>query len=176
MTQLPANNRDDGQASVIGEILLVGLIVLLCAIILALSPGYFTALGEESFLPPPEIITIVSVDHYNEGVKTFAGKVTLRNIGSKYLKNIDYYAEVYINDVKQHVIIGTLKANEFIPTEHYGIKTISGSGPSGSYWEPGYLGVFDLLDKMVQPGCLLRIDIMNKADGTVFSRSEILVI
>lgn len=176
MTQLPTNNHDDGQVSVIGEILLVALVVLLCAVILGLFLGFFTAPGENSLLPPPEIISIVSVDHYNEGNKTFAGKVMLRNIGFKSLKNSDYSVEVYINDVKQRVIIGTLKSNEFIPTEHYGIKTIFGSGPSGSCWEPGDLGVFDLLDKMVQPGCLLRIDILNKADGTVFSRSEIVVV
>ncbi|HJJ51411.1 MAG TPA: hypothetical protein O0X01_07815, partial [Methanocorpusculum sp.] len=80
-------------------------------------------------------------------------------------------AEVYIDDTKQLVVIKTLKVDEFIPTQHFGVKTISGSGPIGYEWEPGNSGVFDLEDGMIQPGFLLRIDIIKKEDGKVISRS-----
>ncbi len=176
MGPVPADNSDSGQASVIDEILLVALTVLLCAILAALCMGFFSPSGENPFIPPPEILKIISVDHNNEnGERTFASSVTLQNIGTKALQNSDYRAEIYINDKKQRVIIDTLQAHEFIDTHHYGIGTLSGSGPTGYTWGPGDHGVFNLKDKMIHPGDLLRIDIIYKEDDSVYSRSEMLV-
>jgi hypothetical protein len=121
---------------------------------------------------PPEILAIESVKHYNNnGQLTYASNVTLRNIGTEPLWNSNYSAEVYIDDTKQFVIINTLKADEFIPTHHYGIKNLFGSGPTGYEWEPGNSGILDLEDGTIQPGFTLRIDIIRKEDGEVISRS-----
>jgi len=176
MGPVPADNSDSGQASVIDEILLVALTVLLCAILAALCMGFFPSSGRNLLTVPPEILKIISVDHNNEnGERTFASKVTLQNIGTKALQNSDYRAEIYINDKKQKIVIDTLKADDFIPTKHYGVSKIYGIGPLGYTWEPGKKGVFDLKDKMIHPGDLLRIDIIYKEDDSVYSRSEMLV-
>ncbi len=162
---------DDGVSPVIATLLLIALTLILCAIIAACLMGYGYTSSGLSPSSPPEILAIESVDHYNDGKLTFVSKVKLRNIGIEPLVNENYSAEVYINDVKHYVIIETLQAHDFIDTHHYGINTISGSGPTGYEWEPGNSGVFDLLDGMVQPGFTLRIDIIRKEDRKVISRS-----
>lgn len=153
---------DDGVSPVIATLLLIALTLILCVILAACLMNYcYTSLGP-SPSEPPEILAIESVKHYNnDGKLTFASNVTLRNIGTEPLWNSDYSAEVYIDDTKQFVIINTLKADEFIPTHHYGIKNLFGSGPTGYEWEPGNSGVLDLLNGMVQPGFTLRIDIID---------------
>ena len=163
---------DDGVSPVIATLLLIALILIICAVLAAICMALISPSTGESLLSPPEILAIESVNHHNDEKLTFASKVKLRNIGTKPLWNSDYRAEVYIEDTKQYVIIKTLKADEFIPTQHFGISTISGSGPTGYEWEPGNSGVFDLLDGMVQPGFMLRIDIIRKEDDEVISRSR----
>jgi len=171
MKQRSSKKGDDGVSPVIAELLLLALALILCALLAACLMNYSCTPLVPSPSEPPEILAIVSVDHYNDKKLTFASKVKLRNIGTKPLVNQNYSAEVYINDVKQYVIINTLQAHDFIDTHHFGISTISGSGPTGYEWEPGNSGDFDLLDSMVQPGCTLRIDIIRKEDGKVISRS-----
>ncbi len=171
MKQRSSNKGDDGVSPAIATLLLIAITLIICAIVFACLMNYcYTSSGQFSE-ETPEILAIVSVDHYNDKKLTFASKVKLRNIGTKPLVNQNYSAEVYINDVKQYVIINTLQAHDFIETHHFGISTISGSGPTGYEWEPGNSGDFDLLDGMVQPGCTLRIDIIRKEDGEVISRS-----
>ncbi|HJJ43860.1 MAG TPA: type IV pilin [Methanocorpusculum sp.] len=162
---------NDGVSPVVATLLLLIITVILCAIIAAFCTSFINWMEQPVNKTPPEILAIISVDHYNNGTKTFAGKVTLKNIGIKSLCNSNYSAEVYIDDIKQFVIIKTLQAHDFIPTEHYGICIISGCGPRGYEWGPGSSGLFDLKDGMVQPGALLRIDIIRKEDGVVISRS-----
>ncbi len=163
---------DDGVSPVIATLLLIAVIIILCAVLAACLMNYYCTSSGLSPSDPPEILAIESVKHYNnDGKLTFASNVTLRNIGTEPLWNSDYRAEVYIDDTKQFVIINTLKADEFIPTQHFGIKSIFGSGPTGYEWEPGNSGVFDLMDGMVQPGFTLRIDILRKEGGEVISRS-----
>lgn len=163
---------DDGVSPVIATLLLIALTLILCAVLAACLMNYCNISLTLSPSGPPEILAIESVKHHNnDGVLTFASNVTLRNIGTELLWNSDYRAEVYIDDTKQFIIINTLKADEFIPTPHYGIKNLFGSGPNGYEWEPGNSGVFDLTDGTVQPGFTLRIDIIRKEDGEVISRS-----
>ena len=167
-----SEKNDNGISPAIATLLIIALTLILCAILAACLMNY----GYTSLVPsssnPPEILAIESVKHYNNnGQLTYASNVTLRNIGTESLWNSDYSAEVYIDDTKQFVIINTLKADEFIPTHHYGIKNLFGSGPTGYEWEPGNSGVLDLEDGTIQPGFTLRIDIIRKGDGEVISRS-----
>ena len=162
---------DDGVSPAIATLLIIALTLILCAILAAFCMALISPSSGIPLLSPPEILAIESVDHYNDKKLTFASKVTLRNIGTEKLWNTNYSAEVYINNVKQRVIIETLQAHEFIDTHHYGIKTISGGGPTGYEWDPGNTGVFDLNDRTIHPGDLLQIDIIRKEDGEVISRS-----
>ncbi|HJJ35120.1 MAG TPA: type IV pilin [Methanocorpusculum sp.] len=172
MKQRSSNKGDDGVSPVIATLLLIALTLIICAIVFACLMNYcYTSSGQFSE-DPPEILAIVSVDHYNDkGKLTFASNVTLRNIGTKSLWNSDYRAEIYINDTKQFIVIDTLKADEFISTHHYGIKNLFGSGPIGYEWEAGNSGVLDLEDGKIHPGDLLRIDIINNnASSPSFSK------
>ncbi|HJJ30310.1 MAG TPA: type IV pilin [Methanocorpusculum sp.] len=171
MYRISPQKNNDGVSPVVAVVLLIVLTIILCLILAAFCMAFFSSSSGLSPVNPPEILAIESVDHYNDKKLTFASKVKLRNIGTKPLWNSDYSAEVYIDDTKQLVVIKTLKVDEFIPTQHFGVKTISGSGPIGYEWEPGNSGVFDLEDGMIQPGFLLRIDIIKKEDGKVISRS-----
>ena len=166
-----SGKSNEGVSPVVGNVLLVALTVILCLILAAFCMSFINFLEQPLNRSVPEILAIQSVDHYNNETKTFASIVKLKNIGAKPLWNSDYSAEVYVDNIKQFVIIDTLQAHDFISTEHFGIKSISGSGPVGDDWEIGNSGYFDLKDGMVQPGCLLRIDIIRKEDGVVISRS-----
>ncbi len=167
-----SEKSDNGISPAIATLLIIALTLILCAILAACLMHYsYTSLVPSSS-NPPEILAIESVKHYNNnGQLTYASNVTLRNIGTEPLWNSNYSAEVYIDDTKQFVIINTLKADEFIPTHHYGIKNLFGSGPTGYEWEPGNSGILDLEDGTIQPGFTLRIDIIRKEDGEVISRS-----
>jgi len=162
---------DDGVSPVIATLLLIALILILCAVLAACLMNYCYTSSVIPLLSPPEILAIESVDHYDDEKLVFASKVTLRNIGTDPLWNSDYSAKVYINGEEQFIIIKTLRADEFIPTQHFGIQLLYGTGPTGYEWTPGNIGVFDLKNGMVQPGFTLQIDIIRKEDGEVISRS-----
>ncbi|MDO9523173.1 MAG: type IV pilin [Methanocorpusculum sp.] len=164
-----SEQSDDGVSPVVATLLLIALTLILCAIIAACLMNYTSSGVSPSY--PPEILAIESVNHYNGEIFAFASKVTLINIGTEKLWNSDYSAKVYINGEKKFIIIKTLRADEFIPTQHFGIQLLYGSGPRGYEWEPENSGVFDLNDGTIHPGDVLRIDIIRKEDGKVISRS-----
>lgn len=172
---------DDGVSPVIATLLLIALTLILCAVLAALCMSLISPILEQPVnKSPPEILAIVSVNHYNNTKLTFASKVTLKNIGTKPLWNSDYAAEVYINGIKQYIIIKTLQAHDFISTHHNGIQLLHGAGPEGEIWEVGNSGVFDLNDRTLHPGDLLQIDIIDNNTSSLFysniiSRSIFLV-
>jgi len=172
MKQRSSKKGDDGVSPVIAILLLIALTLILCAIFFASLMNYCYISSGPFSSDPPEILAIESVKHYNNNGKlTFASNVTLRNIGTNKLWNSDYRAEIFINDKKQFIVINTLKADEFIPTQHYGIKNLFGSGPTGYEWEPGNSGVLDLEDRTLHPGDLLQIDIIDtNASSPSFSK------
>ena len=169
MKRKSSEQGDDGVSPVIATLLLIALTLILCAVLAACVMCYTPSELSPSY--PPEILAIESIDHYNNGTLTFASKVTLRNIGTKKLRNANYSADVYINGEEQFIIIKTLQAHEFIDTHHFGIDLLYGCGPRGYEWESGNSGVFDLNDGTIHPGDSLRIDIIRKEDGKVISRS-----
>lgn len=172
MKRRSSEQGDDGVSPVIATLLIIAVIVILCAIIAAFCMALFCPSSGIALFSPPEILAIESVDHYDkDGKLTSESKVTLRNIGTKKLWNSNYSAKVYINDEEQFIIIKTLRADEFIPTQHFGIQLLYGIGPTGYEWEPGNIGIFDLKDGKVHPGDVLQIDIIRKEDGKVISRS-----
>ena len=153
---------DDGVSPVIATLLLIALTLILCAVLAAFCMTFFCSSSGLPLFSPPEILAIESVDHYNpEGEKTYESIVTLKNIGKQSLKNTDYRAEIYINDIKQFIVIKTLSGHDFCSTHHFGIQLLYGPGPTDYNWEPNQDGVFDLNDGTIHPCDLLQIDIID---------------
>ncbi|PAV08930.1 type IV pilin [Methanocorpusculum parvum] len=172
MKQRSSNKGDDGVSPVIATLLLIALTLIICAIVFAFCTPFINLLEQPLNKSPPEILAIVSVNHYNtNGEKTYESIVTLKNIGKVSLKNTDYKADIYINDIKQYIVIKTLSAPDFISTNHFGIQLLYGTGPTNYYWDPNQNGIFDLNDRTIHPGDLLRIDIINNnASSPSFSK------
>ncbi len=168
-----SEKSDNGISPAIATLLIIALTLILCAILIVYCMGLVNIQWEQPLnTSPPELLAIVSVNHYDDNGKlTYESIVTLQNIGTRPLKNSDYRAEIYINDIKQYIVIKTLQADKFIETHHFGIQLLYGIGPIGYEWEPGNIGVFDLNDGTLYPGDLLQIDIIRKEDGEVISRS-----
>ncbi|MEA5038092.1 hypothetical protein SDC9_29226 [bioreactor metagenome] len=172
MKQRSSKKGDDGVSPVIATLLFIALALILCAILVACCMPFISLLEQPLNKSPPETLAIVSVDHYNtKGEKTYESIVTLKNIGRQSLKNSDYRAEIYINDIKQYIVIKTLSAHDFISTNHFGIQLLYGTGPTGYYWDPNQDGIFDLNDRTLHPGDLLQIDIIDtNASSLSFSK------
>ncbi len=162
MNQRLSEKHDDGVSPAVATLLIIALTLILCALLAIYCMGLVNIQWD---LPlnksPPELLAIISVNHYDGGKLTYESIVTLQNIGSQSLKNSDYRAEIYINDIKQYIIIKTLQAHDFISTNHFGIQLLYGSGPEGEVWEVGNSGVFDLNDRLLHPGDKLQIDIID---------------
>ncbi|ABN06538.1 hypothetical protein Mlab_0362 [Methanocorpusculum labreanum Z] len=169
MARRLSEKSDDGVSPAIAILLIIALTVILCAILMVYCMSLVNIQWEQPLnRSPPEILTIISVDHYDDkGKLTYESIVTLRNIGTQPLKNSDYRAEVFINGKKEMVVIKTLQAHDFISTNHFGIQLLYGIGPIGYEWEPGKIGVFDLNDRLLHPGDILQIDIIDNNTSSI---------
>ncbi len=168
-----SEKSDNGISPAIATLLIIALTLILCAILIVYCMGLVNIQWEQPLnTSPPELLAIVSVNHYDDNGKlTYESIVTLQNIGTHPLRNSDYRAEIYINDIKQYIVIKTLQALEFLSTHHNGIQLHYGAGPRGDIWEVGNSGVFDLNDRTIHPGDLLQIYIIdNNASSSSFSK------
>lgn len=166
----PSDGSDSAESHVIAEILFVAVVVTVAAIFAALLYGMIPHYIEPSKIP--EILAIVEINHKEKnGQMTYASVVKLLHKGTTPLFNDEYSAEIYVNDVKQYVFISTLDGGKFIPTHHYGVATVSGTGVIGYRWKPGEFAWFNLRNELIVPGDIVQIDILRKSDGAIISRS-----
>jgi len=177
-----SEKNDNGISPAIATLLIIALTLILCAILAIYCMSLISPVWEQPLnTSPPELLAIVSVNHYDDkGALTYESIVTLQNIGAQALKNSDYRAEVFINGKKEMVVIKTLQAHDFISTNHFGIQLLYGLGPTDYLWEPNQKGVFDLNDRLLHPGDILQIDIVDNnvsslSYSKVISRSIYLV-
>jgi len=169
MARRLSEKSDDGVSPAIATLLIIALTLILCAIFMIYCMGLIDIQWEQPLnTSPPEILAIVSVNHYDEKSKlTYESIVTLQNIGAQPLKNSDYRAEVFINGKKEMVVIKTLQAHDFISTNHFGIQLLYGLGPTDYFWVPNQKGIFDLNDRLLHPGDILQIDIINNNTSSI---------
>ncbi|HJJ30630.1 MAG TPA: hypothetical protein O0X97_00100 [Methanocorpusculum sp.] len=169
--RLKAGNisSDAGGSSVVSTVILIGITVAVCAAILVFCLGFFG--GEQPEEEIPEILKITGVSHLSNGKLTYAGIVTLRNVGDDSLTNKNYGAYLFINNGTT-IVIETLYTHDFIPSHHTFVKLIGGPGPSGSLWGVGEEGRFDFSNGLILPGDTIRIDIFERESGDIISRSE----
>ena len=66
------------------------------------------------------------------------------------------------------VVIKTLQSHDFISTNHFGIQLPYGLGPMNYFWNPNQKGIFDLNDRLLHPGDILLIDIINNNTSSIF--------
>lgn len=183
--------RDSAISPSIATVLLVLLTVLIAAILLLLCMGMIN-FSMDTYEPVPEIIVIQEIHHKNEqGVITWAGRLYLVHKGreekpvvernnnrfSYVVKEYDpiilsdHCAVIYINGIRQPIIISTLQGSEFIPTHHYGVSKLAGIGISGYEWMAGEWAWIDLRDEIITENDEVTLEIIRNSDKKVISRS-----
>jgi len=119
----------------------------------------------------PAIFKITSISHTDE--KTHAtnydSRVVVLHTGTTTYQNANLMAKFFKNDEPVRCTITTLHGEDFIPTHHYGIQTISGEGCKGATWLPGERVAFDFTDRTFMPGDLVRVEISDISTGEILS-------
>lgn len=145
-----------------GTILMVAIVVLLGILLLALFLGFFSPnLFHQSLAP--EIIKIVGINH---GGNKLESRVTIRSFATEELDNDTLIAIIHVNGEKLIAQILTLHGTDFIPTHHYGVKTIGGSGCRGQFFSPKETIVIDLKNGYIRPRDVVELIIYKKSDDT----------
>ncbi|MDE2519251.1 MAG: type IV pilin [Methanocorpusculum sp.] len=163
--------KTDAVSSAVGIVLMLSLVAVLCAIVAASLSGVFTVPAEFS-KPIPESIALGEIHHENPaGAITYAGRLYLIHVGTEALDLAGHRAEVYVNGVKQWVMIETLKGSDFIPTHHYGVGQLAGPGVRGDQWFPGQWAWVNIGDQIILENDQVVFDVIRKSDGTIISRS-----
>jgi hypothetical protein len=152
---------DEAESTTHGNILMVVIVVIIAAIILALLLGFLPVQNNESLAPP--YIQIISVNH---GTK-YESQIAIRSFAQEELENDKLRAKIFVNDEELLACIYTLHGYNFIPTRHYGVKYIGGSGCKGTYFSPRESIVIDLKNGYIHPGDEVTLYIYQKYDGNV---------
>jgi hypothetical protein len=152
-----------------GTILMVVLTILLALLVLLLfrMPAFdwYTPLG------PEPIIIITAIYHHNENnVLNYDSRVILRHNGTEPFENDEIRAVFFRNGEEVPCRIETLNGHRFIPTRHYGVQYMWGSGCQGNAWNPGEKIGIDFTDRTFMPGDLVQVDIIKRATDAVVSR------
>jgi hypothetical protein len=147
--------KDYALSEVHGELLMVAVVLVLFLIIFSLIMGYINLNSFTNRLAPP-LIKIISIN--NEGNK-LEGQITIRSFANEEINNSDLQAVLYVNDKKILACIHTLHGYDFIPTHHYGVKNIGGSGCREDFFSPGESITIDLKNGYIRPGDVVELRI-----------------
>ena len=154
--------KDHAFSEVHSQFLMVALIILTFLFIFAYFMGYLNLNLFSNALAPPNI-KIISINH---GGAKLEGQVTIRSFASEELSNRDLQAVLYINGKKVIACIHTLNGHNFIPTHHFGVKNIGGSGCSGDFFSPGESIVIDLKNGYIRPGDVVELRIYRRSNDS----------
>lgn len=164
--------KADAVSSVSGSILLFLLAASLCTLTAASIAGMLI-LPDDTPGPVPEVIAIGEIHHENPaGLVTYAGRLYLIHVGTEPLELAGHRAEVYVNGIKQRVVIETLKGSDFIPTHHYGVGQLAGPGVRGEKWYLGQWAWVNIGDEMILEEDEVVFDVIRISDGKIVSRSR----
>ncbi|MDD1723845.1 MAG: type IV pilin N-terminal domain-containing protein [Methanospirillum sp.] len=152
--------REHAVSHVQGVLLMVCITVLLFLLIMAFLLGFLPLVRYDNTLAPP-LIKIIAINHHGAKLE---GHVTIQSFSSVNLNNDDLQAILYANKKKVLANIFTLHGTDFIPTHHFGVKTISGSGCREKYFSPGEIIVIDLKNGYIKPGDSIELRIYQKSD------------
>lgn len=190
---MDVSDGPDGAVSALqAELLLIAIAMILAVLLLLMlhPPSLYLDLTR-----PPCIFEIEAVHHLDEDGKTlkYDSRVTLRYnrppaspdirdplyLMRLYLRTpeenadrtawyekSDLSAQFYRNGEPIYVSIPTLYAHEFIPTHHYGVQYMTGTG---RLWCPGGRITIDFTDGTFRPGDLVGVEVYSKSAGRVIS-------
>jgi len=158
-------HRERAVSQVEGTLILVAITVILALLLFLLLPVHFPefTLPEE----PPAIFVITQISSYPAD---FESRIYLRNDGDKAYPNGQLRADIYLDGERLPCVITTLHTYDFISTHHYGVQTLKGPGGRDATWEPRETLRIDLTDGTIQPGDVVRVDILMREDNSVISR------
>lgn len=152
---------DEAGSSIQGNILMLTIVVIMGSVLLFLVMGLFSLdLFHDSLAPP--IIKIIGINH--NGAK-FESQVVIRSFSPDELDNNLLMARLKVNGDYLLAHIYTLHGYDFIPTRHFGVKNIGGSGCSGQFFSPGETIVIDLKNGYIHPGDIIELRIYQKSDS-----------
>lgn len=170
------NSRQQGDGAVSqvhGVLISIALTIILALIVWLLCSGFtFPTWPAPPPEPPPIIITDVrhiNNDHpYN---LNYESRVTLRNNSTVRFPNDLLTARFYRNGEEIYpCVILTMNGHNFIPTHHYGVQTLHGSGSEDQYWNPNERIWINLNDGTLHPGDLVTVEIFDRGTGNRVSR------
>lgn len=155
--------RECGVSPVIGCLLLVALVFILALILFLAYLGMFSNLFGPFALAPP-LIKVTSVLHTTpQGAMKLASRVFIENTNMVEYKNRDLMAVFLRNGEELYAVINTLHGEGFIPTQHFGVSTIGGSGCRGEYFSPGEKIEINLKNGYYAPGDQVELRIYQKS-------------
>lgn len=158
--------QEDGDSPVLGHVLIIGLVIILGAILLLAYLGMLNGFFS-SFALAPSPIQITSVLHTTpQGAMKLASRVFVKNTNTVEYKNGDLMAVFLRNGEELFAEIHTLHGEGFIPTQHYGVSTIGGSGCRGDYFSPGEMIEINLKNGYYAPGDEVELRIYQRSSDT----------
>ncbi len=164
---------EEAVSPVQGTLLMVALTIILALIVWLLCSGFTLPTWPPPPPEPPSII-ITEVQHINNDPPynlNYESRVTLRNNGTVQFENDRLTARFYRDGEEIYpCVIETLNGANFIPTPHYGVQTIKGSGCQGMYWNPNERIWINLNDGTLHPGDLVTVEIFDRDTGKRVSR------
>lgn len=154
-------------------LLMVGITVLLATMILLLF--HLPDLGTHP--PPPPVFVIANIIHTDDqtGALDYDSRLVIRHNGTRNYRNANLSANIYRNGGDWNCHIETLNGAKFIPTHHFKIETIGGSGCSGDLFTPGEQLVINLKDGVFHPGDTARFDVIDIPSDRVISTHTVRV-
>lgn len=156
-------HKEPGDCSTTGVIILVAVTVILVAIVLLFLLSFLSFVSHDQLAP--SIIQVTSVLHTTpSGTMNDASRVNIQNKGTVEYKNGDLMAEFYNGHEKLYAKIYTLHGTDFIPTRHFGVATIGGTGCRGDFFSPNEEIGIDLTNGYYRPGDLVELRIYQKSN------------
>ncbi len=170
----PPDRNDRAISPVHGVLILIAVTIIVAAILLVLLLGLIPNIEWPPVPPPPPPLIILAVfhesDEYPHAVN-YDSRVILYHNGTEPYENDRLTARFFRNGAAiSPCVIETLHGESFIPTHHYGVEKMWGSGCCDDYWNPGEKIGIDFTDGTIRPEDLITVGIFDRDTGEKVSR------
>ncbi|WOF16069.1 hypothetical protein F1737_04785 [Methanoplanus sp. FWC-SCC4] len=159
-------NSEEGTSPVIGHLLMVAIVFILFLIVLLYCMKFEIPL----FSLPEEIPEIFVITNILTSPPDYDSRIILSHSRIKPYDNSLLEADIYCNDALLKCRITTLNGHDFIPTNHFFVQTIGGTGCQNTNWYPKEKISLDLSNGLIKPGDEVKIDIISKTENKIISR------
>ena len=120
----------------------------------------------------PAIFKILSVSHTDDesGALNYDSRVVLSHTGPVTYNNSNLMAKFYKNEQPVNCKILTFHGEDFVPSHHFGVQTLSGEGCKGNTWLPNEKVAIDFSDRTFHPDDMVMAEIYDTTTGLIISR------